>query len=52
MNPETTAKHAAGFGLSEEELSADSSLSEFDVEDLLGHQFDLDEQEDWRALDL
>jgi hypothetical protein len=52
MNPETSARHLTLAGLGDEELLSDSSLSEPEVEDLLGHQFDLDEQEDWRALDL
>lgn len=52
MEPKTSAHHPAVGNLSEEELVSDESLDALEVEDLLGHQVDFDEQDDWRAIDL
>ena len=35
----------------EDELMLDEHLNELEVEDLLGHDIDFDEHEDWRAID-
>jgi hypothetical protein len=50
MDPDKTASHPAVEGLTEEEILGEESLNEIEVEDLLGHHVELDEQdEDWRA---
>ena len=52
MEPKPIGSHPAVDGITEEELVIDESLDELEVEDLLGHQVDFDEEDDWRALDL
>ena len=52
MEPKTSRQHRTVGPLGEDELGLDESLDALEVEDLLGHQVDLDEQEDWRAIDL
>jgi len=41
----------AGEGATEVERLLDEHLSEFEIEDLLGCDIDIDEHEDWRATD-
>lgn len=51
MEPTIRERHPAVGGMSEDELRAGEWLSEIEAEDLLGHELDLDEQDDWRAID-
>lgn len=50
MEPKT-ADRFGHADLSEEEILDGERLNELDVEDLIGHHVELDEQEDWRALE-
>ena len=52
MEPRTRERHEAVEGLTEEELYGEESLNELEVEDLLGHHVEFDEDDDWRTLDL
>jgi hypothetical protein len=52
MDPNTTASRFGLGSLSEDELYGSECLNEFDAEDLLGHDIDFDDQDDWRAIDL
>jgi hypothetical protein len=51
MEPKTIERHPAVDGLTAEELYGEESLNEIEVEDLLGHDVDFDEKDDWRAID-
>jgi len=52
MEPKTIERHPAVGGLTEEDLYGEDSLDEIEVEFLIGHHVELDEEEDWRAIDL
>lgn len=51
MEPTIRERHPAVEGLSEEELQVDEFLDEFEVEDLLGHHVEFDEQDDWPIIE-
>jgi len=51
MDPRDTAKFGTEQTLDEMALD-DVRLSELDAESLLGHHVELEELDDWRALDL
>jgi len=51
MDPTNTAKIGSEQTLDELSLD-DGRLSELDAESLLGHHVELEELDDWRALDL
>jgi len=51
MDPKNTAKFGSEQTLDEMSLD-DVRLSELEAESLLGHHVELEELDDWRALDL
>lgn len=51
MDPRDTAKSGSEQPLDEMSLD-DARLSELDAESLLGHHVEIEELDDWRALDL
>jgi len=51
MDPKATASHVGVGNLSDDEFYGSECLNEFDAEDLLGHDIDFDERDDWRAID-
>lgn len=51
MDPKTAPGYRRAAGPAEEELVLDEHLSELEVEDLLGHDVDFDEHDDWRIIE-
>lgn len=49
MEPNATGQHPAVGGIAEDELELEQGLDEIEVEEILGHQVDIDDEDDWRA---
>lgn len=52
MEPNNAASSWLADSTADEEFLLDEDLSELEVEDLLGYDVELDEHDDWRAIDL
>lgn len=52
MEPKAIERHPAVGNLTEEDLYGEECLDEIEVESLIGHHVEFDEEDDWRAIDL